>query len=179
MTCSQGIRYAQWMIFILFRHGHKSMEPPENPSLSAKGHEQSRKLLEMTKGKVLPAPTVCLFSNMIRTKETLHDLIENFKPKSELKNDLNLRDLKETSQQFRARVQKLINFYTFQAAQPENKNQVVYACTHYDWVEEAMTVINCDKNLNSYEFAGWAPAQYIEFKITEEGIWQFKSRGAA
>lgn len=167
------------MIFILLRHGHKSMEPPENPSLSAKGHEQSRKLLEMVQGKVIPPPTVCLFSNMIRTRETLHDLIENFKPKTELKNELNLRELNETSQVFRARVQKLVNYYTYQASQPENKNQVVFACTHYDWVEEAMTVINCDKNLVSYEFAGWAPAQYIEFKITEEGQWLFLSRGAA
>lgn len=177
MTCSQDIRYAQWMIFILFRHGHKSMEPPENPSLSTKGHEQSRKLLKMAQDKVLPPPTVCLFSNMIRTKETLHDLIENFKPKIELNNELNLRGFNETSQQFRSRVQKLVNYYTFQASQPENKNQVVYACTHYDWVEEAMTVIDSDKNLNSYEFASWAPAQYIEFKITEEGQWLFLSRG--
>lgn len=167
------------MIFILLRHGHKSMEPPENPSLSAKGHEQSRKLLKMAQDKMLPAPTVCLFSNMIRTKETLHDLIENYKPKTELKNDLNLRGYDESSQAFRTRVQKLVNLYTFQASQPENKNQVIFACTHYDWVEEAMTVINCDKNLNSYEFAGWAPAQYIEFKITEEGQWLFLSRGAA
>lgn len=167
------------MIFVLLRHGHKSMDPPENPSLSAKGHEQSRKLLDMVKSKVIPAPTVCLFTDMVRTKQTLHDLIENYKPKSEYKADLNMRDHTETAQQFRARVQKLINLYTFQASQPENKNQVVYACTHYDWVEEAMTVIDCDKNLDSYEFAGWAPAQYLEFKITEEGQWLLTSRGAA
>jgi len=167
------------MIFILLRHGHKSMNPPENPGLSAQGHEQSRKLLKMVQDKILPKPTVCLISNMIRTKETLHDLIETFKPKTEIKNELNLRDHNETSQQFNARVQKLVNLYTFMAAQPENKNQVVFACTHYDWVEEAMMVINSDKNLNSYEFAGWAPAQYIEFKITEEGQWLFLSRGAA
>lgn len=179
MTSSQGFRYANRMIFVLLRHGHKSMDPPENPSLSAKGHEQSRKLLDMVKSKVIPAPTVCLFTDMVRTKQTLHDLIENYKPKSEYKADLNMRDHTETAQQFRARVQKLINLYTFQASQPENKNQVVYACTHYDWVEEAMTVIDCDKNLNSYEFAGWAPAQYLEFKITEEGQWLLTSRGAA
>ncbi|AZZ36237.1 hypothetical protein CIK05_05335 [Bdellovibrio sp. qaytius] len=167
------------MIFILLRHGHKTMEPPENPSLSAKGHEQSRKLLKMAQDKVIPSPTICLYSEMIRTKQTLHDLIENYKPKTELKTDLNLRDYNETAAQFRARVQKLINLYTFQASQPENKNQVIYACTHYDWVEEAMTVIDCDKNLNSFEFAGWAPAQYLEFKITEEGQWLLTSRGAA
>lgn len=167
------------MIFVLLRHGHKTMDPPENPSLSAKGHEQSRKLLQMAESKAIPKPTVCLFSDKIRTKQTLHDLIENYKPKAELKTDLNMREHTETAQQFRARVQKLINLYTFQASQPENKNQVVYACTHYDWVEEAMTVIDCDKNLNSYEFAGWAPAQYLEFKITEEGQWLLTSRGAA
>lgn len=167
------------MIFILLRHGHKSMDPPENPSLSAKGYEQSRQLLKMAQDKTIPAPTVCLHSNMIRTKQTLQDLIENFKAKTELKTDLNLREHNETAQQFRARVQKLINLYTFQASQPENKNQVIFACTHYDWVEEAMTLIDCDKNLNSYEFSSWAPAQYIEFKITEDGVWLLTSRGAA
>ena len=167
------------MIFILIRHGHKAMDPAENPNLSAKGFEQARQLLKMVKDKALPVPTVCLYTDKIRTKETLSDLIENFKPKHEIKTDLNLRELNETAQQFRARVQKLVNLYTFQASQPQNNNQVVYACTHYDWVEEAMTVIDCDKNLNSYEFAGWSPAQYIEFQIGEDGIWHFKSRGAA
>lgn len=167
------------MIFVLLRHGHKSMEPPENPTLSAKGYEQARQLLKMVQDNSLPAPTVCIFTDKVRTKETLNDLIETFKPKTELKNDLNLRELNESGQQFRARVQKLVNFYTYLASQPENQNQVVYACTHYDWVEEAMTVIDCDKNLNSYEFASWSPAQYIEFKINEDGIWQFKSRGVA
>ena len=167
------------MIFVLLRHGHKTMDPPENPSLSAKGFDQSRKLLKMAQDNVIPPPTICLFSDKIRTKQTLHDLIENYKTKAELKTDLNMREHTETAQQFRARVQKFINLYTFQASQPENKNQVVYACTHYDWVEEAMTVIDCDKNLNSYEYAGWAPAQYIEFRITEEGQWLLTSRGAA
>lgn len=155
------------------------MEPPENPSLSAKGHEQSRKLLELTKNKTLPAPTVCLFTDMVRTKETLQDLITHYSPKTEIKPELFLRSYSESSQSFRSRVQKFVNFYTYLASQPENKNQVIYACTHYDWVEEAMTVIDSDKNLNSYEFAGWAPAQYIEFHITEDGLWMFKSRGAA
>ena len=167
------------MIFILLRHGHKSMDPPENPNLSAKGHEQAHQLLKMVQDNALPVPTVCLYSDKIRTKETLNDLIENFKPKHEIKNELNLREMNETAQQFRARVQKLVNLYTYQASQPENKNQVVYACTHYDWVEEAMTVIDSDKNLTSYEFAGWSPAQYIEFQIGDDGIWMFKSRGAA
>lgn len=167
------------MIFILLRHGHKSMMPPENPSLSEKGHEQARQLLKMVQENTLPAPTVCLYSDKIRTKETLGDLIETFKPKHELKTELNLRELNENGQQFRSRIQKLVNLYTYQASQPQSKNQVVYACTHYDWVEEAMTVIDCDKNLNSFEFASWSPAQYIEFKISEEGLWQFKSRGAA
>lgn len=167
------------MIFILLRHGHKSMEPPDNPNLSAKGHEQARQLLKMVQEKSLPAPTVCLYSDKIRTKETLAALIETYKPKHEIRTELNLRESNDTAQVFRARVQKLVNLYTYLAAQPENKNQVVYACTHYDWVEEAMTVIDCDRNLNSYEFAGWSPAQYIEFHIGDDGIWHYKSRGAA
>jgi phosphohistidine phosphatase SixA len=129
--------------------------------------------------KVLPAPTVCLYTDKIRTRETIQELIHHFNPKTELKAELALRSYNETSQNFRARVQKLINYYTYQAAQPENKNQVIYACTHYDWVEEAMMVIESDKNLNSFEYAGWAPAQYMEFQITEDGTWVLKSRGAA
>lgn len=167
------------MIFILLRHGHKSMTPPENPNLSDKGHNQAHHLLKMVQENNLPTPTLCLYSDKIRTKETLNKLIETFHPKHELKTDLNLRELNENAQQFRARIQKLVNYYTYQASQPQSKNQIVYACTHYDWIEEAMTIIDCDKNLNSYEFASWSPAQYIEFKINDEGLWQFKSRGAA
>lgn len=165
------------MIFVLIRHGHKSIDPPENPSLSAKGHEQSRKLLQLVQNKKLPTPTVCLYSDRVRTRETLNAIIEFFQPRHEIKQELNLRSYIESGKEHRARVEKLVNYYTFLASQPENKNQVIYACTHYDWVEEAMTVIDCDKNLNSYEFAGWAPGQYIEFQIGDDGIWHFITKG--
>lgn len=166
------------MILILFRHGHKAMDPPENPSLSARGFEQAEQLLEMVKKNILPPPTVCLFTDKIRTEQTFKQLIDFYKPKTEIKADLYLRSHLETSAQFRARVQKLVNYYTFQAAQPENKNQVIYLCTHYDWIEEAMSVINSDKNLNSFEFASWSPAQFIEFEINDNQ-WIFKSKGVA
>lgn len=167
------------MIFVLIRHGHKTIEPPDDPSLSAKGHDQARKLLQLVKNNTLPAPTHCIYSDRKRTQETLQELIVAYKPKSEPKLDLNLRTQNETSNQFHSRVQKLVNYYTYQATQPENKNQVVYACTHYDWVEEAMTVIESDKNLNSFEFAGWAPGNYIVFQINEDGLWHYLSRGGS
>lgn len=179
MTCSQVNSKINPMIFILLRHGHKSMEPPENPHLSSKGYEQAHQLSKMVQDKLLPAPTLCFYSDKIRTQETLQELIDFFKTKSELKADLNLREFNETATQFRERIRRLIDLFTFQALQPENKNQVVYVCTHYDWIEEAMAVIESDVNLSSYEFASWSPAQYIEFKIVEDGIWRFLSRGAA
>lgn len=167
------------MIFILIRHGHKSMNPPENPNLSSQGFDQAKKLYKLTNEQILPKPTTCWYSEKVRTKETLAELIHNYNIKHEIKTELNLKEPTETLQQFRSRIQKLLNYCTYQAKEPKNKTQVIYACTHYDWIEEALTLIDSDKNLSSFEYSGWAPAQYLEFEITTEGFWFVKSRGAA
>ncbi|MFN3454496.1 MAG: histidine phosphatase family protein [Pseudobdellovibrio sp.] len=166
------------MTIILIRHGHKAMQPADNPTLSPKGYEQSHKLLTYVKNNQLPAPTHCFFTDKIRTYETLQEIIKVYQPKTELKTDLNLHHHLETSLQFRQRVQKCINYFTFLSSQPELHHQIIYLCTHYDWIEEAMSIIDCDQNLNSFEYVSWAPAQFIEFEIIDH-IWHIKSKGSA
>ena len=165
------------MIFVLIRHGHKSMSPPEDPSLSDTGFEQAHKLLEFVQKGVLPEPTICLFSDKIRTKQTLQEILDFYKPKQEAKTEISVRSQSETAAQFRQRVQKIINYYTFFATQSAHQKQVVYLCTHYDWIEESMTLIDCNITLNSYEFAAWAPAQFVQFEISDDGLWAFVARG--
>lgn len=167
------------MIFILLRHGHKSMDPADNPCLTDRGYLQAKKLLQYVQENKLPLPSLCLYSEKIRTKETLDELISHYRPRHEALSELNLRSHLESAQDFRQRIQKLIHQYTLKASQTSTgSKQVIYACTHYDWIDEALTIIDADVDLNSYEYRSWAPAQYIEFQI-ENGLWYLKSKGIA
>lgn len=155
------------------------MDPADNPHLTDRGHLQAKKLLQFTKDNKLPLPTLCLYSEKIRTKETLDEIINGYQPRHEALSGLNLRSHSESATDFRQRIQKFIHHYTVKASQSgTGSKQVIYACTHYDWIDEALTMIDADVDLNSYEYRSWAPAQYLEFQI-ENGLWQLKSKGIA
>ncbi len=62
--------------------------------------------------------------------------------------------------------------------QRSNANEVHFICTHYDWIEEALTLINSDKNLNSFEYSGWSPAQFLVFEVSD-GSWKVGQKGVA
>lgn len=149
------------MILILFRHGHKGLSPMNDPDLTAKGFEQAEILVDLIEKSSLPKPTNCWYSAKIRTQQTLLKAIEKYKTVSTCKKELDLKSHAESAADFRHRIQKFCSEMAARGAQ----NEVHFACTHYDWIEEALTLIDADKDLNSFEFSNWSPGQFLIFEI--------------
>jgi phosphohistidine phosphatase SixA len=149
------------MILILFRHGHKGLTPFQDPNLTPKGFDQAIDLVTQIEKGILPKPTHCWFSEMIRTEQTLEKAIEKFRPKISKKSELNVRSHTETAKTFQTRIQK----FCTDLISKQKPQEVHFLCTHYDWIEDVLTLINSDKDLNSFEFSGWAPGQYLVFEI--------------
>jgi len=123
---------------------------------------------------MIPKPTDIWVSEKIRTTQTMQDVARDHQIKPLQKTELNLRTDKETQQMFRDRVHDLIQ--QLDATSEKSSTKTIYLCTHYDWVEEAMSLITSDKDLNTYEFAHWGPAQFVQFKV-EDGLWKFVKKG--
>lgn len=162
------------MQFILFRHAHKGIFPYEDPELSNQGFEQAVRLNELAKNKALPAPTQIWISPKKRTSQTLYPIAKEFAISPVVKAELDQRSNEESSISFRKRVHSLLNL----VSEKYSNNEVIYACTHYDWIEEAMTLINCDKDLGTFEFSNWAPSQFLIFEINAE-CWKLLKKGDA
>lgn len=149
---------------ILLRHAEKGITPFEDPHLTHKGFQQSEALLNEVQRHRLPIPTQLWASTKIRTSQTLQPTAQHFRLQAETTDLLNLRQSNESPSRFRERIELFCKKITLSAA--ENSAPAIhFACTHYDWIEEAMTLINCDKDLNTFEFLHWAPAQYIVFQL--------------
>jgi broad specificity phosphatase PhoE len=161
------------MKLILFRHANKGFIPYDDPELSPQGFEQSIRLLELVKAGQIPTPHVLLVSPKRRTSQTFNPLSREFILKLEIEPELDQHLVSENKSEFRKRIQNFI--YKLEEF-PQESN--IYVCTHYDWIEESMTLINCDKDLNSFEFSHWPPTQYILFEI-QDGLWKFISKGSA
>ncbi len=149
------------MILILFRHGHKGQTPFQDPDLTPKGFDQALDLIAQIEQGLLPKPTHCWFSEMIRTKQTLQKAIEKYQPLSKQKSELNVRRHTEMAKAFHTRIQK----FCADLVSKQKPEEVHFLCTHYDWIEEVLTLINSDKDLNSFEFSSWSPGQYLVFEI--------------
>lgn len=164
------------MIIVLIRHGHKGMIPFEDPSLTENGFKQAKALASLIQQKKLPTPTDLWASQKIRTSQTLSSLAEKFQLDISKKNELNLRMDNENQKNFRDRIQNLIS--SLSESSDSSSEKCIYLCTHYDWIEEAMSLIPSDTDLLSYQFSHWSPAQYIIFEIQEQ-IWKYKQKGTA
>ena len=162
------------MYLILIRHGHKTFLPPEDPTLSDKGFSQADELLKLVEKGVLAVPHTCWVSDSQRTYQTLEKIIKHHNVQYEKTEQLSVRQNHESGSEFRNRVAKTI-ISLDQIAQ-HSRDKVYMLCTHFDWIEEAMSVINCDQNLTSFEYSHWAPAQYMVFEI-KDGTWFVRSKG--
>ncbi len=168
------------MDVVLFRHAKKGMLPFEDPNLSPEGFTQSERLPDVVQKQGLPIAHELWASEKIRTHQTFQALATVLQITTATKVELNLRNETETQKMFRDRVQILIDELSL-SARNNTTNSCIYLCTHYDWIEEAMTLIPSDRNLGSYEFSSWAPAQFIHFEInfeTTKSIWRFVKKGA-
>ncbi|MBC7740891.1 MAG: histidine phosphatase family protein [Bdellovibrionaceae bacterium] len=163
------------MKFVLVRHAQKGITPFEDPELNPEGFHQARVLNALVKQNELPAPTHAWASPKIRTTQTLKSMCEEQKVEVQINELLDLRLNNESVGDFHHRIQKFLDAFEKQSA--KTINQTHYICTHYDWIEEAMSLIKCDKDLKSFEFSHWSPAQFVIFEILD-GTWTLIRKGS-
>lgn len=163
------------MNVILFRHAQKGLTPFDNPHLTQDGFAQAEAIAAAVLENKLPVPTEIWVSEKIRTTQTLQVVARQYKISCEEKHQLDLRRESETQKTFRTRVENLIQQLSV-TNQKDSSLEAIYLCTHYDWIEEAMSVIPSDTDLTTFHFSHWGPAQYAQFQI-ENGLWKFIKKG--
>ncbi len=163
------------MDVVLFRHAKKGLTPFDDPDLSPEGFMQSQLLPLTVQKQNLPPATALWASEKIRTHQTFKGLSLALGINTITRAELNLRADFENQKMFQKRVQSLIDELSLNS-QKYSTNSCIYMCTHYDWIEESMALIACDKNLLNFEFSSWAPAQFVHFK-TSETQWKFITKG--
>lgn len=148
------------MIWVIFRHGEKQTQG-HDPELTARGQSQAQKILEKIKAGQLPKPSAFYVSTKKRTAQTFQPAASHLKMKSQIKAELTERVPGETPDKFRFRIQeflvKLILFH--------QDNEVLYLCTHFDWIEEFFSIIESDQDLSRY--SSFSSCQYIMFDKKE------------
>lgn len=161
------------MKFVLLRHAQKGITPYADPELTKAGFDQADAILTLVKQNLLPAPTHAWASPKIRTYQTLRAVCEDTKVRIEISDLLDQRESHESLVQFRHRIQSFLDSFS-----QNGSDEIHFICTHYDWIGEAITLINSDKDLNTFEFSHWSPAQFVMFEITA-GHWKFLRKGTA
>ncbi|KHD89331.1 MAG: phosphoglycerate mutase [Bdellovibrio sp. ArHS] len=155
------------MKIYLFRHAQKAMDFSGDPDLTAEGHAQASKLLDKVLKKELPTPTELWVSPKKRTHSTFRPLAQHFNLPLQNTNELLEQQAEENLSEFRSRIEKL-----FERA-AENKKAVVFLCSHYDLVVEALNVVPSDKDFSDSEYAHWSPCQYAGFEVLNNGVYEF------
>ncbi len=152
------------MMWVLFRHGEKQIQGFD-PELTPTGQAQAQALLEKVKAGKLPKPHAIYVSTKRRTAQTLEPLARQFKMKTQVKAELTEKVPGETPEKFRFRIQEFL----VKLLLLHQDHEVIYLCTHFDWLEEFLTVIESDSDLS--RFSHFTPAQYILFEKKE--LWHF------
>lgn len=155
------------MKIYLFRHGQKAMDFSGDPDLTAEGHAQASKLLDKVLKNELPTPTELWVSPKKRTHSTFRPLAQHLGLPLQTQDALLEQKTDENLNEFRERIRKLFE------SSMERKNEVVFLCSHYDFLVESMNIIPSDKDLSDSEFTHWTPCQYIGFEINADGLYSF------
>lgn len=144
------------MRLIIFRHAEKAFEA-YNPDLTPHGHQQAKKIAQLVAEKTLPQPTLIYSSPKKRALSTFHPLSELTGIATVPFPALDERMWTENLEQFHKRIDHFFN----EIEKLRATDEVIYACSHFDWVEEFMTRIDCDKDLTGGHFSHWGTAQYM------------------
>jgi broad specificity phosphatase PhoE len=155
------------MKIYIFRHAQKATDFSGDPDLTPEGHAQASKLFDKVLKNELPRPTQLWVSPKKRTHSTFRPLSEHLKIPLETHDSLLEQKSDETVSEFRKRISRLLE------AASEKNAEVIFICTHYDWVIEAMAVINADKDLSDGDFQHWTPCQHVGFQVNEDGLFEF------
>jgi len=162
------------MTLILLRHGEKAniLSDHAETYLSAKGCLQAISLVRQVELGLLPSPSHLLSSEVERTTETLQPLADRFLIQVLKKKEFDLQDYRESSSQFRVRVTRGLTYLT-----SFEDEAVVYACSHQDWLHEAMSLISTQEPSNHLN--SWPTARYVIFKVPLRQLsgWQLIKEG--
>jgi len=150
------------MKIYIFRHAQKAHDFSINPDLTEEGHGQALRLLDRVLQGDVPTPTQLWTSPRKRAQNTFRPLAQHLKKSLQLDEDLLEQKNDETLSAFRERVQNVLN-HALQL--PE---EVIFICSHYDWVIEAMQLVPSDTDLGASEFSHWQPCQYVGFEVREK-----------
>ncbi len=160
------------MKIYIFRHAQKAMDFSGDPDLTAGGHDQASKLLDRVLKHDLVQPTELWVSPKRRTHSTFRPLSEHFKLPLQTQEALLEQEGGETISDFRRRIEHLIALAS-NSDSDSKADSVIFMCSHYDWVIEAMSLIPCDTDLTEGPFAHWNPCQYAGFETGTEGVFTF------
>ncbi|MCB0370073.1 MAG: histidine phosphatase family protein [Bdellovibrionales bacterium] len=156
------------MKFLLFRHAEKQGGLEKDSPLTPQGKIQAKNILSKVISKELPIPTRVYASPRKRTSLTMTPLAESFKIQIQTTPLLDLKQNQESMKDFRLRIQEfLVSF------QLEEESPCVYICTHQDWIEEFLTIIECSTDLLNPKYSVWPSGQYMYFEKNE--IWDLLS----
>jgi phosphohistidine phosphatase SixA len=155
------------MKIYIFRHAQKAMDFSGDPDLTTDGHNQASTLLDLVLKKEIAQPTQLWVSPRKRTHSTFRPLSEQFKLPLTNQEDLLEQHGDESLQIFRRRISN-----TLEKAS-EAKNEVIFMCSHYDWVIEAMTLIPSETDLTEDRFQHWTPCQCVGFEVQSDGMYKF------
>lgn len=164
------------MTIYFFRHGDResrrlvasSVEGSE-PDLTPSGHRQAECLHAWVQQGQLPRPSQLMASPRRRAQNTLKQLSEGLSLPVKPLPELDERTDAESARDFRDRVSEFLR-------QVQQQSGVLFVCSHYDWLEELLTLAPADEDLVVDGSPLWAPGAFLGFEITEE-IWHVKQKG--
>ncbi len=142
------------MKWILFRHAEKALQGYD-PDLSLRGLEQSLKIVEKVKKGGLPKPSALYISTKKRTAQTFKPLSEYCGLKVQIRAELTERVPGETREKFRIRIQEFL----LKLMLTHQESETIYLCTHYDWIEEFLSIVESDEDITRY--TNWPSAQHM------------------
>lgn len=151
------------MKLVLFRHAEKQNDGTANPKLSYQGQQQALKLAIDVSAKKIPTPNVLMVSPRIRTQQTFEQLSRTTGVQLAISPFLNERLPEESQSDFRRRIQELLVLLQMDY----QKNECIYLCTHYDWIEEFLSIIECTTDLTDGKYSRWNSAQWMWLDKTD------------
>ncbi len=162
------------MQLCLFRHASRNPHDPGDGGLSERGLEQAQAIpAHVSPAGPLPRPTHVLSSPKRRARQTFAPLGERYGLTVKVTAELDERGDAEPMDEFVARVRGWLEGLEASFT----RDDVVFACSHLDVLEEMMGLIATD--LAEFEIArGFGPAEYRLFQV-EGGYFAGKAAGRA
>lgn len=157
------------MQLFLFRHGERDNSFAKNQPLNSRGREQAQMIAQEVASGSLPRPQLLFVSPKIRTQQTFAPTAQLAGIELQVVPELDERLTSESAREFTERVRFCLSVL-------ESQTAVTYACSHLDWLEEALPAIPSPENLLTFHYESWAPAQFLEFEI-RDGLWNVRRLG--